>query len=62
MGDFDILILTYVKSSRDLARLVDQIQKVPGVDHVDTSFATVAYFSYILIPFSPIKCDTLELV
>jgi DNA-binding Lrp family transcriptional regulator len=61
MGDFDILVLTYVRNLRDLTRLVDQIQKVSGVDHVDISFATFTYFSYTPLPFSPIKVDTLEL-
>jgi hypothetical protein len=55
------LVITYVKNLRDLTRLVDQIQKASGVDHVDISFATFAYFSNTPLPFSPIKVDTLEL-
>jgi DNA-binding Lrp family transcriptional regulator len=61
MGTFDILACTMVKDLRDFAKIVDEIQKIPSVEHIEVCFATFTYFSFAPIPRSPIKCDRLEL-
>ncbi len=61
MGTFDILVSVQVKDLRDFAKVVDNIQKITSIGHIDVCFATFTYFSFAPIPRAPIKCDTLEL-
>jgi Lrp/AsnC family transcriptional regulator for asnA, asnC and gidA len=61
MGESDILTLALIKDLRDLAKLIDEIQKIPSIDQVEVCFATFTYFSFVPMPLTPIKCDTLEL-
>lgn len=61
MGRFDIIVATSVKDLRDFAKLIDQIQQIPSVDHLEVCFATFTYFAFTPMPRKPVRVDTLEL-
>ncbi len=44
IGDFDVLAVVAVKDFRSIINLVNDVQKLPSVDHVDVSFTDETAF------------------
>ena len=61
MGAFDLLAFARFKGLKDFTKLIDDIQQIPSVAHVDICLANFTYFSYTPIPRAPFETDTVEL-
>ena len=61
MGAFDIIAFARFKGLRDFSKLIDDIQQIPSVGHVDICLANFTYFSYTPLPRTPFETDAVEL-
>ncbi|MCW3983718.1 MAG: Lrp/AsnC family transcriptional regulator [Candidatus Bathyarchaeota archaeon] len=61
IGTYDLIAFASFKNLREFTKLIDEMQRIPGIGQIEMSLANFTYFAYKPIPKTQIKCDTVEL-